>query len=90
MTGTHRFADDADAYVEDTITSTVAADLTWDPVVMSGLVELPATWMGDVGPERVLRTTVGGQGLAGGWHQLRLVNPEGPDRDLEPVFLIAT
>lgn len=82
------YADDADAFVEDQVTDTRGNVLDFDPVVMAGDVELPAQWLGDPGTTRVLRITVGGLGLVGGVrYQLRLVNPNGNDLALEPVYL---
>lgn len=82
------YADDADAWVEDQVTDTRGNDLDFEPVVKSGDVTLPAAWQDEVGPTRVLRTTVGGQGLAPGvTHPLRLLNPNGNDVALEAVYL---
>lgn len=85
------YTDDADAFVQWTVTDTDGSNLDWaDPTIAVGTAAyISASWQGSASPTRVIRLQVPlGLGLAPGVYGAYLKVPNGSDFHLGQIAVL--
>lgn len=79
------YADDAQVHVEYEVTSRDGDDVTFTPTATANGTPVPASWVSDAAPKRILRVDL--SDLPAGNKELICNNPDGNDIYLDTVTL---